>query len=139
MSGKKIDSQLLEKAFVAAKDVRNKAYAPYSKFHVGAALIDSRGGIISGCNVENASYGATICAERNAIFQAVAKEGGKPQFQGIVLVTEPSAVPCGECLQVMGEFFSSHTPVFIATTKGIEKEISFGELLPHRFGPEALA
>ena len=136
--GKSIDPKILDKALQAAKEVRLRAYAPYSKFLVGSALIHESGEIFSGCNVENASYGGTICAERNAIFQAVAKFGGKPKFQGIVLVTDPVAVPCGLCLQVMAEFFSPDTPVVIATTKGIQKQVVFKELLPHTFGPDFL-
>jgi cytidine deaminase len=132
-----MDQKTIEKAFGVAKEARSRAYAPYSKFLVGAALVTQDGEMIPGCNVENASYGATICAERTAFFSAVAQ--GKRKFAGIVLVTEPQAVPCGECLQVMSEFFSAETPVILCDTQKIKKEFTFGELLPQRFDSDVLS
>jgi cytidine deaminase len=127
----------LEKAHQAAKRARKNAYAPYSKFQVGAALILANGKIVAGCNVENASYGATVCAERNAFFTAVA-EYGKIKPKAIVLVTEPEAVPCGLCLQVMAEFCSPNCEIYLGTPKKIGKAVKLKELLTRPFTPEAL-
>ena len=87
-----------------AKEVMKNAYSPYSKFKVGAALLTANGTVYTGCNVENSSYGATICAERNAIFQAVAN--GEREFVKIAICCSEDRfpVPCGMCLQVMQEF-----------------------------------
>ena len=125
-----------EQAFQVALKARKFAYAPYSKFQVGAALILENDEIISGCNVENASYGGTVCAERSAIFSAISQ--GKRKFQSMVLVTDPLAVPCGLCLQVMAEFFSPKTKIYICDLQGVKKEIEFKDLLPHTFGPDSL-
>jgi cytidine deaminase len=127
----------LKQAHAAAKSARDNAYAPYSKFKVGASIVLDNGEIISGCNVENASYGATICAERNAFFAAVAKFG-KIQPKAIVLVTEPEAVPCGLCLQVMAEFCKPNCEIYLGTSKKLGKSMKLNELLTHPFGPEAL-
>lgn len=128
----KLDTKLIEKAFTAAKTARKNAHAPYSKFSVGAALVLEDDQIFSGCNVENASYGATICAERTAIFSAVAAKG-KITPKAIVLVTEPSAVPCGMCLQVMAEFMDKEAQIFIADSKKIQKQVCLKDLLPESF------
>lgn len=89
----------------AAEMARAHAHAPYSEFYVGAALLTSDGEIFAGCNVENASYGLTICAERNAVFSAVA-ERGAPEIVAVYITTQPEipAPPCGACLQVLAEF-----------------------------------
>ncbi len=138
MTKAELSKDALEKAFRVALESRQKAYAPYSKFLVGAALVLADGSIFGGCNVENASYGATICAERTAIFSAIAQKGNKLQADGIVLVTNPVAFPCGLCLQVMGEFFAPSTPVYLADERGIREKKSLGELLPNTFGAEFL-
>lgn len=127
----------LSKAHQAAKAARKNAYAPYSKFKVGAALVLKNGEIVSGCNVENASYGATVCAERNAFFTAVGKFG-KFETQAIVLVTEPEAVPCGLCLQVMAEFCTPNCEIYLGTPKKLGKSVKLKELLTRPFSPEAL-
>lgn len=142
MAKQSLGEDVLEKAFKVAKEARARAYAPYSKFQVGAALVLSDGSVIPGCNVENASYGATNCAERTAVFSAVAEKGlgsgGNLRALCIVLVTEPVAFPCGPCLQVMGEFFSADTPVFLATPGGIVDERRFGDLMPNLFNADFL-
>ena len=114
-----------------AKEVSKKAYAPYSGFHVGAALLTKSGEIYSGCNVENASYSLTVCAERNAIFQAVAK--GKREFEKIAIYVDSDEIfsPCGACRQVMVEF-SPDMKVIIANSKKVI-ETSMTELLPLKF------
>ncbi|MEK6580085.1 MAG: cytidine deaminase, partial [Bdellovibrionota bacterium] len=94
-----------------AKAVRKNAYSPYSKVKVGAALRTRDGKIFSGCNVENSSYGATVCAERVAIQKAVSELGGKIEIQELVVVTDatPPWTPCGICRQVIAEFGSNST------------------------------
>jgi cytidine deaminase len=125
-------------AFGEAKKVRKLAYAPYSNFKVGSALLSETGAIDTGCNVENASYGATLCAERVAIFKAVSRRERK--FVDIVVVTDAAkpAFPCAFCLQVMAEFFSPDTRIWVANTKSIQSMHLFSELLPKPFGPRQL-
>lgn len=130
-------SKQLQEVFQAAIQARNNSYSPYSKFRVGAALLLESGEIVGGCNVENASYGGTICAERNAFIAAVAKFG-KIKPKAMVLVTEPEATPCGLCLQVMAEFCSPDFPIHVATPKGIKRKVPLKKFLPHPFGPDQL-
>lgn len=110
-----------------AWEVRDRAYAPYSKFHVGAALLGADGVIYHGCNVENLSFGLTICAERNAVAQAVA--AGCRSFTALVVVadTREPVSPCGACRQVMAEF--GDFPILMAT-KETSEETTLGILLP---------
>lgn len=119
----------------AAIATASNAYAPYSKFHVGAALLTTDGDIITGCNVENASYGLTICAERNAIFAAVARN--TRTFRAVAVVADGDVMPypCGACRQVLSEFCSPDTPVYIASIrKPAEiKSLTMADLLPHAF------
>ncbi len=112
----------------AAVGARLAAYAPYSEFQVGAALLCDDGKIITGCNVENLSYGLTICAERNAIFAAVA--AGQQKFAAIAIAadTEKAISPCGACRQVMCEF--GDFPVILSNLHGEVVESSVGVLLP---------
>ncbi|MBC7173762.1 MAG: cytidine deaminase [Polyangiaceae bacterium] len=122
---------------IRATEVRERAHAPYSHYRVGAALIDARGRIYAGANVENASYGLCICAERSAISAAVAD--GARHFVGIVVMTEGAspATPCGACRQVLREFPPSF-PVRCLTTSGARIDSTVEALLPHGFGPELL-
>jgi cytidine deaminase len=115
-----------------AADVRKLAYAPYSGFRVGAALLADSGKIYCGVNVENASFGATICAERNAVWQAVA--AGERRFRMLALVTGqyPPAVPCGLCLQVLSEFCAD-LPLLLADVRGRLVRASLRQLLTRRF------
>lgn len=126
------------KAFERARATRLNAHAPYSGFQVGAALVTSGGEIITGCNVENASYGGTVCAERIAIFKAVSEE--EKAFTDIVVVTDAAepAFPCAFCLQIMAEFFDPSTQIYLADTDKIKSVHSFESLLPHPFGPVQL-
>ena len=119
-----------------ARDVRARAYAPYSHYHVGAAVLTRSGKVFSGCNVENASYGLAICAERNAIFQMVA--AGEQEIAAIAVVTENGGSPCGACRQVLSEFARDDTPVWVADARGRKKKFTLAELLPARFTPKHL-
>ena len=126
-----VEKLMVEKAWMA----RENAYAPYSHFKVGASILSAATGrIYSGCNVENSSYGATICAERNAILSAVAKEG-LIGIDKLVVVSDddPPAPPCAVCLQVLAEFSKSDTQVVLISRKGERREYLFSELLPSPF------
>ena len=115
----------------AALSARERAYAPYSKFLVGAAVLAKSGKIYTGCNIENASYGLTVCAERNALFSAVG--AGEREFTALCVVgdTEAPISPCGACRQVMAEF-KVHC-IILANLKGDVKEYTLEELLPYGF------
>ncbi len=123
-----------ESLLVAAMEVRERAYAPYSRFTVGAAILTTDGSIHTGANVENKSYGLTICAERNAVFNAVC--AGKRDFAALALFTDitPAATPCGACRQVLREF-SDILPILIANKANQRTYTSIAELLPDSFGP----
>jgi cytidine deaminase len=118
-----------------AAEAQKMAYAPYSGFAVGAALLAADGTIYAGCNVENASYGLTICAERNAIAHAV--QCGAQQFTAVAVVTDNGVTPCGACRQVLAEFGPWMT-VIIADTRGNRRIYQLAELLPDAFGPDQL-
>lgn len=121
----------------AAKRVRERAYVPYSRYAVGAAVLGKSGRIFAGCNVENASFGLTICAERAAIFKAVSE--GEKEFQGLAVVTSNGGSPCGACRQVFFEFAPSDASVVIANSEGqIMRVYTIGELLVDGFGPAHL-
>ena len=129
-----INDAVKDAMFRAAKSALVKAYAPYSTTRVAAALLDAAGDIHVGVNVENASYGLTICAERNAIARAIT-DGERP-FAAILLISNRGAIPpCGACRQVMQEFFRKDDPVFLADESGIKLEYKLADLLPHPFGP----
>jgi len=130
------EKKTIEKLLEEAKKVREKAYAPYSNFKVGASLLTEDGKIFTGCNVENASYGLSLCAERNAIFSAVSK--GERKFKALLVVAqgEGTVAPCGACRQVMREF--GEFDVYLANTDGKIEKTKVSELLPKAFGPENL-
>ena len=121
----------------AAVAMLDRAYCPYSKFPVGAALECADGTVFTGCNVENAAYGATMCAERNAIFHAVSQ--GHTDFVRIVIAGRGAdvCVPCGSCRQVMREFAPA-LEIICLNGAGEEKTFTLEQLLPFGFGPEAL-
>jgi len=114
-----------------------RAYAPYSKFRVGAALLTSDGSVVEGCNVENASFPAGSCAERVAVGAAITR--GLREFVALAVVTESTepTPPCGVCRQVLMEF-APELPVLSATLGGAEARWSVSELLPHAFTPTSL-
>jgi cytidine deaminase len=117
-----------------ATEAREKAYAPYSKFAVGAALRAKSGETYVGCNVENASYGLSICAERVAIFKAVC--AGQRKFEALAVVTETLAKPCGACRQVLAEF-GLDIQIIIADLDGRREVHTVRDLLPIAFTPES--
>ena len=119
----------------AATEARDKAHAPYSGFAVGAAVRAASGRIFSGCNVENASTGLTVCAERVAIWKAVSE--GERQFVALAVVTEPGSMPCGACRQVLSEFVKD-MPILIANTAGHVLLTSLADLYPDPFTPANL-
>jgi len=122
-----------------AKQALKNAYAPYSRFRVGAAVLMKSGEVYVGCNVENASFGATICAERNAIHAAVC--AGEKEIKEVFLVTETaeSVTPCGICRQVISEFASPSTKVTCATVEGKNVRVyTVADLLPHAFEKKSL-
>ena len=125
----------VQKLVEMAQSAREQAYAPYSNYRVGAALLTESGEIFTGCNVENAVYPTTCCAERVAIFKAVSE--GRRRFRAIVVATEDGGSPCGVCRQVMREF-APEMIVFIADAENGLRETSVAELLPDSFGPENL-
>jgi cytidine deaminase len=128
-----IDAGTRRRLIAAATTARLRAHAPYSRFHVGAAVLDDRGRIHVGCNVENASYGLTICAERNAIAAAVVAGARRIRAVAVVTGTRPPATPCGACRQVLVEFGAADTLVVLATPRGPSVDRSLGMLLPESF------
>lgn len=127
--------QELKRKAVAASE---RAYCPYSKFRVGAAVLGKSGNIYAGCNVENAAYGCTICAERNAIFQMVA--AGEREIEAVVIYTPTpiASAPCGSCRQVINEFSPDARIVSVCDTDD-QIDALLTELLPGAFGPRNLA
>ena len=129
----------LDELLAAAAAARSRAYAPYSGFAVGAALLDDEGRIHAGCNVENAAYPQGQCAEASAIGQMVLG-GGRRLRAVLVLADAPEPVtPCGGCRQRLREFGAPDTPVIVAGAQGVRQRYTLGELLPASFGPEHLA
>lgn len=122
---------------LAAQEAREKAYAPYSGFKVGAALLASNGKVYTGCNIENAAFGHSICAERTAVFKAVSD--GEKTFAALAVVadTEEPVSPCGACRQVLAEF-SADMRVIMANTKGKFVLSTVKQLLPYAFNQEDL-
>jgi len=128
-------SKAVEAAYRAALETRGHSHSPYSRFKVGAAVqIKGEKQAITGCNVENASFGATICAERNALHRAVAGHGKiSPEFVVVVTGEDEATVPCALCLQVMAEFCKDSMPVYLGNEDGIQKSYTLKDLLPHPF------
>ena len=117
----------------AASEVRKQAYAKFSNYLVGAALLAEDGSIFSGCNVENSSFGLTICAERSAVTAAVA--AGQRDFQALALVSNRQGAPCGACRQVLAEFCGDDFPIHAASAEDLAevREFTLGDLLPEAF------
>lgn len=132
-----------EKLLFLAVGMLGKAYAPYSGFCVGAALLDQNGRIFTGCNIENAAYTPSNCAERTAFFKAVSE--GSREFRAIAIVGgrngnwEQFCPPCGVCRQVMREFCSPEFEIVLGTKDGKRRVMLLKELLPESFGPDQLS
>jgi len=124
------------KLVALAIEARDRAYAPYSGYSVGAALLDENGRAFVGVNVENAAYGSTICAERSAICTMVSAGGRK--IQALVVATEDGGAPCGACLQVISEFADLSTPVVLCRADGTSEAHGFGDFLPLAFTGDLL-
>lgn len=127
------DTELLQ----AARDAATRAYAPYSSFPVGAALVSADGTLYTGCNVENAAYGEAICAERNAVTTMIAA-GSPPRLSAVAVVGLKAAPcwPCGACRQVLREFHCER--VIVEGDDGQPVSLPFDQILPNSFGPDAL-
>lgn len=124
------DQQLIE----YAKKAMEKAYVPYSKFHVGAALLTKTGRVYTGCNIEIASFGATNCAERTAVWKAVSEEGKLEIAKIAITSDEPDYIyPCGICRQVLAEFADDDMEVIATKKNGEYKAVRFGDILPNAF------
>ena len=137
-----LPTNIVKELISAAISARENAYAPYSAFKVGAALLSNSGEVFTGCNVENAAYGPTNCAERTAFFKAVC--AGQKEFAAIAIVgaKEGSALefcpPCGICRQVMAEFCNGDFLIITATSPDEFMVYTLDEMLPHRFGKDTL-
>jgi cytidine deaminase len=123
----------------AARAVREHAHAPYSRYRVGAALMDEQGRVHAGCNIENAAYPQGLCAEAGALAHLVAA-GGK-RVKAVVVVGDGAqpCTPCGGCRQKLREFASDDVPVIVADASAVRARFTLGHLLPHSFGPEHLS
>jgi cytidine deaminase len=123
---KKIRNEMIRRAI----DAKETSYSPYSKFRVGASVLTSDGALFSGCNVENASYGLAICAERNAVFQAAF--AGKRTIIAVAVASDEHAflTPCGACRQVISEFADASAELILVSASGKSKSIAFGKLFP---------
>ncbi len=121
-----------DELYKRAREVKERAWVPYSAFPVGAALLTDDGEIVVGCNVENASIGGTVCAERTAVGTAVSR--GKTSFRALCIVSDadPPAAPCGICRQILVEFCED-LPILLANEHGEREETTLAELLPRAF------
>ena len=128
--------------FYTAKDAMNHSYAPYSNYNVGAALLCKNGNVYKGCNVENASYSLTNCAERTALFTAIAN--GENEFEAICIVGGKNgvitdyAMPCGACRQVLSEFCVEDFKVYVGINENNIKKFKLSELIPYSFNKSKL-
>ncbi len=127
----------LDELVNSARAARENAYAPYSHYAVGAAVLAKSGKVYTGCNVENAAYPTSLCAERVAIFKAISE--GERELVALAVVTSNGGSPCGACRQVFSEFAEDDSVIVLAAARGDRhKEFSMKQILPDRFGPEHL-
>ena len=138
VSNSVLETSQIDKLLLAATHAREQAYAPYSNFLVGAALLDELGRIHAGCNVENAAYPQGVCAEAGAL-SAMVLAGGR-QLRAVLVVGAGAALctPCGGCRQKLREFGTDDLPLLIADPSGLRQRFTLGELLPASFGPDHL-
>ena len=140
MEQTQIDDVLCRRLIAAALEARKRSYAPYSHYHVGAALWTQSGKLYTGCNIENAAYTPTVCAERTAFFNAISS--GERDFAAIAVAGGKDGIisgafpPCGVCRQVMAEFCSPDFTVLVVTGEESHKKYSLNELLPEAFTPK---
>jgi cytidine deaminase len=134
-----LNAGLRRRLLAAARKASRRAYAPYSGFAVGAAALDDKGNIHAGCNVENASYGLTTCAERNAVAAAVLAGARRLRVMLVYAPTLALTPPCGACRQVLAELGDDAMLVCLANDRGDLAVFALGDLLPHGFGPKSLA
>ena len=132
-----LNAEIRQRLIQAATEVRQNAYVPYSHYPVGAAILTASGKVYTGCNVEIASYGATMCGERTAAFKAVSE--GERDFLAVAVVTSNGATPCGICRQVLYEFGPYMQVIALDAEGRVQWEGTLDELLPHGFGPKKLA
>ena len=132
-----LTDQIRQRLIEAAADARAQAYVPYSHYPVGAAILTASGEVVSGCNVENATFGATICGERTAAVKAVSQ--GEREFRAIAVVTSNGASPCGICRQFLYEFGPEMTVILADAQGEVSWEGPLSDLLPLGFGPKKLA
>jgi cytidine deaminase len=128
----------VERLFRAARAAQRRAYAPYSKFHVGAAVLTAEGQLFAGCNVENAAYPQGACAETGALSAMVLGGGGEVVAALVLGEGEELVTPCGGCRQRLREFCAPTTPILIAGPDGVRARFAMDELLPASFGPNHL-
>lgn len=136
------DAEKRRELIATAREYQRRAHAPYSGYRVGAAVLAEDGRVFGGCNVENAVYGATVCAERVAVFSAIAE--GVERIVAAAVVTPSAGSPCGFCRQVLSEFADASTPVYLAAPAEADgvaevedrpaRTLTLGELLPHAWG-----
>jgi len=131
-----ITPDLAKRLIDEAKNAQKRAYAPYSEYFVGAAVLTKSGKIYSGCNIENASYGLGNCAERTAVFKAVSE--GERDIEAIAVVTRDGGCSCGACRQVLNEFNPEMLVLIAANEKDLYQIFTLDTLLPHDFGPHNL-
>ena len=122
----------------AARSARERAYAPYSRFQVGAALLDEHGRLHAGCNIENAAYPQSQCAEATAIGHLILAGGTRILAAAVVGVAEQPVTPCGGCRQRLREFAADNCPVWVADLTTVRARFTLGALLPESFGPQHL-
>jgi len=134
-----ITDALMAQLVAAARQARQRAYAPYSRFAVGAALLDEQGQVHAGCNVENAAYPQGQCAEATAIGHLVMAGGRRILAAAVAGVAPQPVTPCGGCRQRLREFAAPDLPIWVADEHAVRLHTTLGLLLPHSFGPEHLA
>ena len=133
-----ITDDLMQQLLAAARQAREQAYAPYSRFAVGAALLDEQGRIHAGCNIENAAYPQGQCAEATAIGHLVLAGGRRIVAAVVVGVADSAVTPCGGCRQRLREFAADELPIWSADLHNVSGRFTLGQLLPSSFGPEHL-
>jgi cytidine deaminase len=132
-----LDDEMRQRLIETARQVRHYAYAPYSNYSVGAALLTASGKIYDGVNVENASYPSGICAERNAAFKAVSE--GEREFVAVAVVTPQAGSMCGGCRQVLSEFGPKMIVLLVDAEGKLHSETTLDAILPNAFGPDDLS